>query len=48
MLFAFPFTSRIFSLQIPPVNVTLVVLSVVVLAITALTLWRRYAPGRAG
>jgi hypothetical protein len=32
--------------QIPPANVTLVVLSVVVVAITALTLWRRYAPAR--
>jgi cation-transporting P-type ATPase E len=47
LLFAFPFTRRIFSLQIPPANVTLVVLSVVVVAITALTLWRRHAPGQA-
>ena len=45
LLSAFPFTRRIFSLQVRPVNVTLVVLSVVVVAIAALTFWRRQAPG---
>jgi cation-transporting P-type ATPase E len=43
-LLALPVTRRIFSLQIPPARVTIAALVIVVLAIAALTLWRRLAP----
>ena len=46
LLFAFPISRRLFSLQIPPLPILVAVLCVVALAITALTLWRRLAPGR--
>ena len=44
LLFAFPLGRRIFALQFPPAPVALATLGVVVLAILALTLWRRFAP----
>jgi len=44
LLFSWPFTRRIFALPLPPLTVILEVTGVVVLAITALTLWRRFAP----
>ncbi len=47
LLFAFPITRRLFSLQIPPLPILVAVLCVVALAITALTLWRRLAPDAA-
>jgi cation-transporting ATPase E len=40
LLFAFPFSRRTFSLQPPPVRITLVTLGVVIVTIAALTLWR--------
>jgi cation-transporting ATPase E len=44
LLFALPLGRRIFTLQFPPATVTLAMLGVVILAIIALTLWRRFAP----
>jgi cation-transporting ATPase E len=48
LLFAFPLSRRIFSLQIPPLPVNLAALCAVAVAITALTLWRHLAPGTRG
>jgi len=47
VLLAFPLTRRIFSLEIPSASLGLEVLAIVVAAIAALTLWRRFAPARA-
>ena len=48
LLFAFPLTRRIFSLQIPPLPILLAVLGIAAAAISALTVWRRVRPDPAG
>ncbi|HXP21707.1 MAG TPA: HAD-IC family P-type ATPase [Streptosporangiaceae bacterium] len=45
-VFTWPFARQVFSLRLPPAAVTLQVAGVVLAAIAALTLWRRFAPAR--